>query len=80
MVLVAKTVINKFLKTLFFAFIHTHLIIIKEPSLIPSNFQLVSILNPTTAKFKWDMIYKEQADNPVSGMKGKLTGFLVSHD
>ena len=28
-------------------------------------------------KFRWDQVTLDQAQNPTSGMKGKLVGFIV---
>ena len=38
---------------------------------------MVTLVNPRTGKFKWDQITLEQAENPTSGMRGKLTWFIV---
>ncbi len=45
--------------------------------MVPSNFRLERIIDARTAKFVWDPITADQLSDPNSGMKGKLTGFLI---
>ena len=44
---------------------------------MPINFRLERIVDARTAKFAWDPITADQLTDPNSGMKGKLTGFLI---
>lgn len=47
------------------------------PTMVPQNFALEEIIDHRTARFRWDPITDEQANNPNSGMRGRLAGFLV---
>ncbi len=35
------------------------------------------LIDSRTAKFVWDPIYADQLTDPNSGIRGRLTGFLV---
>ncbi len=50
-----------------------------EPVIIPQNFRMERPIDSRTAKFAWDPIYADQLTDPNSGMRGRLTGFLIQY-